>query len=56
MTAHEDWKDVIETLRAKFGTVKLPKSFLAVNVSASHAEGKEKEEEAASDSGENKAS
>lgn len=41
LTAHEDWKDVIETLRAKFGTVKLPKSFLAVNVSVNHPEGKE---------------
>ena len=37
LTAHGDWKEVIETLRAKFGTVKLPKSFLAVNVSESHA-------------------
>ena len=48
LTAHADWKHVIETLRAKFHTlaslpcceaqanadrVKLPKSFLAVNVS-----------------------
>lgn len=57
LTAHADWKEVIETLRAKFHTyvlylfgyiipgigadwcrVKLPKSFLAVNVSESHAE------------------
>lgn len=37
LTAHSDWKEVIETLRAKFHTVKLPKSFLAVNVSDSHA-------------------
>lgn len=59
LTAHADWKEVIETLRAKFHTyvlfsvlthgvsnctcwltdvrVKLPKSFLAVNVSDSHA-------------------
>ena len=36
LTAHSDWKEVIETLRAKFHTVKLPKSFLAVNVSESH--------------------
>lgn len=36
LTAHADWKEVIETLRAKFHTVKLPKSFLAVNVSESH--------------------
>ena len=51
LTAHADWKEVIETLRAKFHTyavpctstvttrrlttarVKLPKSFLAINVS-----------------------
>ena len=37
LTAHGDWKEVIETLRAKFHTVKLPKSFLTVNVSDSHA-------------------
>ncbi|KAB8339203.1 hypothetical protein FH972_022137 [Carpinus fangiana] len=32
LTAHNDWKHVIETLRAKFHTVKLPKSFVAVNL------------------------
>ncbi|KAI4163979.1 MAG: hypothetical protein LQ342_002476 [Letrouitia transgressa] len=37
LTAHQDWKEVIETLRAKFHTVKLPKSFLAINVSDRHA-------------------
>ncbi len=37
LTAHQDWKEVIETLRGKFGTVKLPRSFLAINVSESHA-------------------
>ncbi|KAL8932813.1 MAG: hypothetical protein Q9216_006661 [Gyalolechia sp. 2 TL-2023] len=37
LTAHQDWREVIETLRAKFNTVKLPKSFLAVNVSDRHA-------------------
>ncbi|KAL8707685.1 MAG: hypothetical protein Q9220_007347 [cf. Caloplaca sp. 1 TL-2023] len=37
LTAHQDWREVIETLRAKFETVKLPKSFLAVNVSDRHA-------------------
>ncbi|CAF9930296.1 MAG: hypothetical protein ALECFALPRED_004571 [Alectoria fallacina] len=37
LTTHMDWKEVIETLRARFHTVKLPKSFLAVNVSDSHA-------------------
>jgi hypothetical protein len=36
LTAHADWKEVIETLRAKFHTVNLPKSFLAVNLSESH--------------------
>ena len=41
LTAHSDWKEVIETLRAKFHTVKLPKSFLAVNVSESHSGGGE---------------
>ncbi|KAL9128352.1 MAG: hypothetical protein Q9217_002956 [Psora testacea] len=41
LTAHSNWKKVIETLRAKFHTVKLPKSFLAVNVSeSSSGEGK----------------
>ncbi|KAL7627456.1 inositol hexakisphosphate and diphosphoinositol-pentakisphosphate kinase [Parahypoxylon ruwenzoriense] len=33
LTAHGDWKKVIETLRAKFHQVKLPKTFLAVNLS-----------------------
>ncbi|KAL1838318.1 hypothetical protein VTJ49DRAFT_2808 [Mycothermus thermophilus] len=33
LTAHADWKKVIETLRAKFHQVKLPKTFLAVNLS-----------------------
>ncbi|KAL8813382.1 MAG: hypothetical protein Q9223_007056 [Gallowayella weberi] len=37
LTAHHNWREVIETLRAKFNTVKLPKSFLAVNVSDRHA-------------------
>jgi len=31
-----DWMVVIETLRAKFHQVKLPKSFLAINLSESH--------------------
>ncbi|KAL9604334.1 MAG: hypothetical protein Q9219_000522 [cf. Caloplaca sp. 3 TL-2023] len=38
LTAHQDWREVIETLRAKFNTVKLPKSFLAINVSDRHAD------------------
>ncbi|KAK8059575.1 hypothetical protein PG996_009505 [Apiospora saccharicola] len=33
LTPHGDWKETIETLRAKFHQVKLPKSFLAVNLS-----------------------
>lgn len=33
LTSHGNWKDVLETLRAKFHTVKLPKSFTAVNLS-----------------------
>ncbi|OWP02518.1 hypothetical protein B2J93_2726 [Marssonina coronariae] len=36
LTSHMDWKEVIESLRAKFHQVKLPKSFLAVNLSESH--------------------
>lgn len=38
LTNHQDWKEVISTLRAKFNTVELPKSFLAVNVSEKHEE------------------
>ena len=45
LTHHQDWKEVIETLKAKFGTVQLPKSFLAVNVSDKHAEESEQKEE-----------
>ncbi|KAF2657993.1 hypothetical protein K491DRAFT_756432 [Lophiostoma macrostomum CBS 122681] len=33
LTAHHEWKEVLETLKAKFHTVKLPKSFVAVNLS-----------------------
>ena len=36
LTDHQDWKEVISTLKAKFDTVQLPKSFLAVNVSDKH--------------------
>ncbi|TVY37759.1 Inositol hexakisphosphate and diphosphoinositol-pentakisphosphate kinase, partial [Lachnellula subtilissima] len=43
LTAHADWKEVIDTLRAKFHTVKLPKSFLAVNLSESHTFHKKEE-------------
>lgn len=38
LTAHQNWKEVIETFKAKFDTVKLPKSFLAVNLSEKHAQ------------------
>ena len=33
LTPHGNWKEVLETLRAKFHTVKLPKSFTVVNLS-----------------------
>jgi inositol-hexakisphosphate/diphosphoinositol-pentakisphosphate 1-kinase len=33
LTDHNDWKTVIETLRARFHQVKLPKTFIAVNLS-----------------------
>lgn len=36
LTRHENWKDIISTLRDKFHTVKLPKSFTAVNLSERH--------------------
>lgn len=36
LTNHQDWQEVIRTLKAKFDTVQLPKSFLAVNVSEKH--------------------
>lgn len=36
LTNHQDYRDVIMTLKAKFDTVQLPKSFLAVNVSEKH--------------------
>ncbi|KAF2262583.1 hypothetical protein CC78DRAFT_467692 [Lojkania enalia] len=32
LTAHLDWRECLETLRAKFHTVKLPKSFVAINL------------------------
>ncbi|KAI3116115.1 hypothetical protein CBS147333_725 [Penicillium roqueforti] len=37
LTAHQDWKEVIETLKAKFNTVELPKTFIAVNLSDKHS-------------------
>lgn len=37
LTDHQDWKTVIETLKAKFDQVELPPSFLALNISESHA-------------------
>ncbi|KAF2712234.1 hypothetical protein K504DRAFT_464312 [Pleomassaria siparia CBS 279.74] len=48
LTVHHDWKMVLETLRAKFNAVKLPKSFLAINLSertpdtSGRSKGKEK--------------
>jgi hypothetical protein len=39
-----DWKEVIETLRAKFHQVRLPKSFLAINLSESHTFHRREEE------------
>ncbi|PYI32052.1 histidine acid phosphatase [Aspergillus indologenus CBS 114.80] len=36
LTPHQDWKEVIETLKAKFDTVSLPKTFIAVNLSDKH--------------------
>jgi inositol hexakisphosphate/diphosphoinositol-pentakisphosphate kinase len=50
LTPHVEWKEVLETLRAKFHTVKLPKSFLAVNLSEKALQGymdASEEEEAA---------
>ncbi|KAI9769931.1 MAG: hypothetical protein M1840_003640 [Geoglossum simile] len=38
LTPHLDWKEVIETLRDNFQRVKLPKSFLAVNLSEKMAQ------------------
>lgn len=45
LTAHQDWKSVIETLKAKFDQVELPPSFLALNISDTHAKEMEKKEE-----------
>ena len=46
LTAHMEYHNAIETLRAKFNTVKLPRSFLAVNLSEKHArDGQEGEKE-----------
>ncbi|KAF2209639.1 hypothetical protein CERZMDRAFT_47082 [Cercospora zeae-maydis SCOH1-5] len=36
LTSHGEWREVLETLRAKFDTVNLPKSFTAVNLSERH--------------------
>lgn len=41
LTNHQDWKAVVETLKEKFDTVKLPKSFLAVNLSEKGVAGEE---------------
>ncbi|KAL2065339.1 hypothetical protein VTL71DRAFT_3008 [Oculimacula yallundae] len=45
LTSHMDWKEVIDSLRAKFHQVKLPKSFLAVNLSESHTFHKKEDEQ-----------
>ena len=37
LTNHQDWKVVLGTLKEKFDAVKLPKSFLAVNLSDKYA-------------------
>ncbi|KKA30330.1 hypothetical protein TD95_002264 [Thielaviopsis punctulata] len=37
---HQDWREVIKTLRAKFNQVKLPKSFIAINLSEAFSLGK----------------
>ncbi|TGO25805.1 hypothetical protein BPAE_0072g00250 [Botrytis paeoniae] len=50
LTAHADWKYVIDTLRAKFHQVKLPKSFLAVNLAESHTFHRKELENAEDDS------
>ncbi len=42
LTAYLDWKSVIETLKARFDQVELPQSFLALNISESHAKEMEK--------------
>jgi len=42
---HADWKEVIATLRQRFHTVKLPKSFIAVNLSERHARDRDGERE-----------
>ncbi|KAF2032340.1 hypothetical protein EK21DRAFT_98995 [Setomelanomma holmii] len=43
LTAHQDWKEVLETLRARFHTVKLPKSFVAIDLSENGRANKGKE-------------
>ncbi|PVH77774.1 hypothetical protein DL98DRAFT_423245 [Cadophora sp. DSE1049] len=45
LTSHMEWKEVIDSLRAKFHQVKLPKSFLAVNLSESHTFHKKEEQD-----------
>nr|POF03937.1 inositol hexakisphosphate and diphosphoinositol-pentakisphosphate kinase [Quercus suber] len=46
LTSHGPWKEVLETLKRKFHTVKLPKSFVAVNLSEKVPEEFVKEEQA----------
>ncbi|KAF1842460.1 uncharacterized protein K460DRAFT_293494 [Cucurbitaria berberidis CBS 394.84] len=58
LTDHQEWKKVLETLRAKFHTVKLPKSFVAIDLSEkvpdaferrANGKGKEKEDSKSED-------
>ncbi|CAN8103062.1 unnamed protein product [Discula destructiva] len=51
LTPHCEWKTVIDTLRAKFHTVKLPKSFVAVNLSDAFSWEKQHSEEDLDDEG-----
>lgn len=52
LTPHANWKEVLETLRAKFHTVKLPKSFTAVNLSEKVPQAFVKEDERVKEDGE----
>lgn len=53
LTLHQDWKEVLETLRAKFHTVKLPKSFVAIDLSEKTSDASERTGNAASKSANN---
>lgn len=51
LTSHNNYQQVIETLRAKFHTVKLPKSFVAINLSEKVAKGGEDDDGETADGG-----